>query len=200
MNIRDKNMITLTEHLRDRISFGFTVNNTTSNKIILFDLDDTIIHTTAEIRLFKDGKFIRNISNQEFNNYTLQRGEHFDFGEFDDPNILAREEFTSYWKTLKREYNKGTHVGILTARSDSKMIKQFFIDRGIRIKDELVIAINDPLLGLKGTIQERKAEAISVLANAGYDLFIFFDDNEPNLEAAKKLEKQYNIKVQTVKV
>lgn len=193
-------MISLREHLRDRIHAGFTVNNTQSNKIILFDLDDTIIHTTAEIMIMKDGKMVKRISNSEFNNYTLKDGETFDFGEFDDPNILANEKFTKYWNTLKREYRKGTHIGILTARSNAAMIRRFFISRGIRIKDELIIAINDPSLGLTGSIQERKAEAIKILANGGYDLFIFFDDNEPNLQAAKKLEKNYDIKVQTVKV
>lgn len=193
-------MISLREHLRDRIQAGFTVNNTQSNKIILFDLDDTIIHTTAEILIMKDGKMVKRISNSEFNNYTLKDGETFDFGEFDDPNILANEKFTKYWNTLKREYRKGTHIGILTARSNAAMIRRFFISRGIRIKDELIIAINDPSLGLTGSIQERKAEAIKILANGGYDLFIFFDDNEPNLQAAKKLEKNYDIKVQTVKV
>jgi hypothetical protein len=193
-------MISLREHLRDRIQAGFTVNNTQSNKIILFDLDDTIIHTTAEIMIMKDGKMVKRISNSEFNNYTLKDGETFDFGEFDDPNILANEKFTKYWNTLKREYRKGTHIGILTARSNAAMIRRFFISRGIRIKDELIIAINDPSLGLTGSIQERKAEAIKILANGGYDLFIFFDDNEPNLQAAKKLEKNYDIKVQTVKV
>ena len=193
-------MISLKEHLKDRIQIGFTVNKTRSNKIILFDLDDTIIHTTAEIMIMKGDKLIRHISNTEFNNYTLKPGESYNFGEFDDPNILAKEEFTPYWNTLKREYNKGTHIGILTARGDCKMIKQFFDSKGIRIKDELIIAINDPSLGLTGTIQERKAEAIKILADGGYSLFIFFDDNEPNLQAAKKLERQYNIKVQTVKV
>ena len=193
-------MISLREHLRDRIQAGFTVNNTQSNKIILFDLDDTIIHTTAEIMIMKDGKMVKRISNSEFNNYTLKDGETFDFGEFDDPNILANEKFTKYWNTLKREYRKGTHIGILTARSNAAMIRRFFISKGIRIKDELIIAINDPSLGLTGSIQERKAEAIKILANGGYDLFIFFDDNEPNLQAAKKLEKNYDIKVQTVKV
>jgi hypothetical protein len=193
-------MISLNKHLKDRISTGFTVNKMKSNKIILFDLDDTIIHTTAEIMIMKGDKIIRHISNTEFNNYTLKPGETFNFGEFDDPDILSREAFTPYWDTLKREYNKGTHIGILTARSNCDMIKNFFLKNGIRIKDELIIAINDPKLGLSGTIQERKAEAISILANGGYDLFIFFDDNEPNLKAAKRLEKQYNIKVQTVKV
>ena len=40
------------------------------------------------------------------------------------------------------------------------MIKKFLLDNGIRIKDELVMAINDPKLGLSGTIQQKKAEAI----------------------------------------
>lgn len=193
-------MIPLREHLKDKIQFGFTVNKTQSNKIILFDLDDTIIHTTAEILIMKDGKPLRHITNTEFNNYVLKPGESFSFDEFDDPNILANEKFTKYWKTLKTEYNKGTHIGILTARSNCQMIYQFFRNKGIRIKEELVIAINDPELGLKGTIQEKKAEAIRILAASGYNLFIFFDDNESNLETAKKLEKPYNIKIQTVKV
>lgn len=193
-------MISLKEHLRDKISAGFTVNKTISDKIILFDLDDTIIHTTAEIYIVKAGKRVRKMSNGEFNDYILKPGESFDFGEFDDPNILANSAFTKYWDTLKREYRKGTHIGILTARSNCDMIKQFFLDNGIRIKDELVMAINDPSLGLKGSIQQRKSEAIGILANAGYKLFVFFDDNKANLESAKELENSYDITVKTVKV
>lgn len=188
------------EHLKDRIQQGFTVGNTTSNKIILFDLDDTIIDTIAEIGVVKGGKVIKRLPNAEFNDYVLGPGESFDFGEFDDPILLDKSPFTKYWNTLKREYRKGTHIGILTARSDCRMIKEFFLKNGIRIKDELVIAINDPSLGLKGSIQEKKTEAIRILAGVGYDNFIFFDDNEPNLKSAKSLESQLNIKVTTVKV
>lgn len=188
------------EHLKDRIQQGFTVGNTTSNKIILFDLDDTIIDTIAEIGVVKGGKVIKRLPNSEFNDYVLGPGESFDFGEFDDPILLDQSPFTKYWNTLKREYKKGTHIGILTARSDCRMIKEFFLKNGIRIKDELVIAINDPSLGLKGSIQEKKTEAIRILAGVGYDNFIFFDDNEPNLKSAKALESQLNIKVTTVKV
>ena len=193
-------MISLVEHLRERIHVGFTVNQTVSNKIILFDLDDTIIHTTAKISVFKNGECIKKLTNAEFNDYTLKPGESFGFEEFNDFDILSTSKFTPYWETLKREYKKGTHIGILTARQNCCMIRKFFMNNGIRIKSELVMAINDPQLGLNGTIQERKAEAIGILADAGYKLFIFFDDNEPNLKAAKKLEKEYNIKVQTVKV
>lgn len=193
-------MISLKTHLKNKIKPGFTVNNTTSNRIILFDLDDTLIHTTAEILLKKDNKVVKKISNTEFNDYVLKPGESFNFAEFDDPKILASSKFTKYWNTLKREYNKGTHIGILTARSDCDMIKKFLLDNGIRIKDELVMAINDPKLGLSGTIQQKKAEAIKILANAGYNTFIFFDDNEGNLQSAKKLESEQHITVKTVKV
>ena len=193
-------MISLKEHLKDQIQAGFTVNKTMSDKIILFDLDDTIIHTTAEIYVIKGGKRIKKLTNTEFNNYVPKSGETFDFDEFNDPDILASSQFTKYWNTLKREYAKGTHIGILTARSDSDMIKKFFLNNGIRIKDELVIAINDPDLGLNGTIQQKKAEAIGILANAGYKLFIFFDDNEPNLKAAKTLENEYDITIKKFKV
>lgn len=193
-------MKTLTEHLKDKIKFGFTVANSKSDKIILFDLDDTIINTTAEITLYKNGEFVRSMSNSEFNDYVLKTGESFGFEQFSDQEILYKETFTPYWNTLKREYRKGTHIGILTARSDSKMIKRFFLSRGISIKDELVIAVNDPLLGLKGSIQDRKTEAITILADAGYNTFIFFDDNLPNLNSAKKLENKLNIKVHTVHV
>lgn len=188
------------EHLKDRIQQGFTVGQTTSNKIILFDLDDTIIDTIAEIGVVKGGKVIKRLPNAEFNDYVLGPGESFDFGEFDDPTLLDKSPFTKYWNTLKREYKKGTHVGILTARGDSRMIKDFFLKNGIRIKDELVMAINDPSLGLKGSIQEKKTEAIRILASVGYDTFVFFDDNEPNLKSAKELEKRLPIKVTTVKV
>lgn len=193
-------MKTLTEHLKDKIQFGFTVANSKSDKIILFDLDDTIINTTAEITLYKNGEFVRSMSNSEFNDYVLKVGESFGFEQFSDQEILYKETFTPYWNTLKREYRKGTHIGILTARSDSKMIKRFFLSRGINIKDELVIAVNDPLLGLSGSIQDRKTEAINILADAGYNTFIFFDDNLPNLNSAKKLENKLNIKVHTVHV
>lgn len=193
-------MISLKTHLKNKIKPGFTVNKTSSNKIILFDLDDTLIHTIAEIILKRNNKVIKKLSNAEFNDYIPKSGESFDFVEFDDPNILASSKFTKYWDTLKREYNKGTHIGILTARSDCNMIKEFLLNNGIRIKDELVMAINDSKLGLSGTIQQRKSEAIGILAKAGYDTFIFFDDNEANLKYAKKLEKQYNIIVHTIKV
>ena len=76
----------------------------------------------------------------------------------------------------------------------------FFKNHGVIIKKELVFAINDPKLGLKGnTIEDRKANAIKRLIDWGYKTIVFFDDNVNNLKSAKKLEDKYDIKIHTVK-
>ena len=43
--------------------------------LVIFDIDDTLLHTTAKIKVVKDGQVIRDLTNQEFNNYQLQPGE-----------------------------------------------------------------------------------------------------------------------------
>lgn len=171
-----------------------------NKKIILFDVDDTLIHTTACILVKKKGKYVKKLTNKEYNNYKLNPGEEFDFKEFDDYKLLDNEQLTPYFETLKREYNKGTHIGIITARGNCKMIKVFLLKKGIDIKDNLIFATDDPGLCLHGTIQERKAEVISILYKRGYKKFIFFDDNEGNLKSAKALEEILDIDVITKKV
>jgi len=178
----------------------FTAGGTTSQKIILFDVDDTLIETTAKIGIKKGSRIVDKIDNKEFNDYRLKPGEEFDFQEFNDPNILYKEKFTPYWETLKREYRKGTHIGILTARSIGESIRKFFLNNGIDIKPELVFAVGDPKYPFQGTVQERKAKTIELLYKIGYKEFVFFDDNEGNLEEAKRLEHKFDIKIHTVKV
>jgi hypothetical protein len=187
--------------LRDYILEQFTVAGTQSDKILLFDVDDTLIKSDVKVHVIKNGEVIKKLSSTEYNSYKLQPGESFDYSEFEDEDILNnRSVFLKYWDTLQREYKDGTHIGILTARSNKDMFYRFFKSNGITIKNELVFAINDPKLNLKGsTIEDRKAEVIKRLAKWGYRTMVFFDDNEANLKTAKKLEKSCDIKIHTVK-
>ena len=178
----------------------FTVAGTTSDKLLIFDVDDTLIHTSAKIWVMKGGKRIKTLTNSEYNDYKLERGEEFDYREFNDPKILNKETFTKYWSTLKREYRDGTHISILTARNDADMVRRFFLRNGIDIKAELVFAVGDPRLGLTGSVQEKKAKVIRDLVALGYRTLVFFDDNEGNLKAAKELESELpGVKIHTVK-
>lgn len=178
----------------------FTVAGTESNKILLFDVDNTLIDSDVKVYVMKDDKLVKKISSTEYNSYKLQPGEYFDYTEFESEDILNNKSvFLKYWDTLQREYRKGTHIGILTARNNKDMFFRFFKNNGIEIKKELVFAISDPKIRLKGeTIEDRKAEVIKKLARWGYQTIVFFDDNLENLRTAKKLEKVCNIKVHTV--
>lgn len=188
-------------NLRDYILEKFSVAGNESDKILLFDVDNTLLESDVKVHVVKGGKILRKLSSAEYNSYKLQPGEDFDYVEFEDPKILNNKSiFLKYWDTLQREYKNGTHIGILTARSNSDMFYDFFKNHGVTIKKELVFAINDPKLGLKGnTIEDRKANAIKRLIDLGYKTIVFFDDNVNNLKSAKKLEDKYDIKVHTVK-
>lgn len=187
-------MIPLSKYLDKQ----FTVARTISKKILLFDVDDTLIHTTARIGIRKDGEIVKWISNDVYNTYKLKKGEKFDYSEFSDPKILRKETFTKYWDTLKREYAKGTHIGIITARPIGNEIRKFFLKNGVDIKKELVFAVGDPNYPFQGSVQEKKAHTIEFLSKLGYETFIFFDDNEENLKSAKAMER-LGIKIHTVK-
>lgn len=184
--------------LYDYIKKDWSVAGTKSSKLLIFDLDDTLIYTTANINVVKNDKVIKTLTNNEFNEYELGPGESFDFSEFADPKILKKEKFTQYWETLKREYNRGTHISIITARPDATMIREFFLHNGIDIKQELVFAVGTHDFMYKGTVAQKKAKVIKLLSRLGYDTMIFFDDNEANLRAAKRLENS-KLKIHTVK-
>ena len=188
-------MIPLSTYIKKN---GWTVAGSKSSKLLVFDVDDTLINTSARIFVRRNDKLVKTLTNSEYNTYKLRPGEWFDYSEFADPEILSKETFTKYWDTLKREYNKGTHISIITARNDANMIREFFLKNGIDIKQELVFAVGNRDYMYHGTVAERNAKTIKLLAKLGYKTLIFFDDNEENLRAVKELEND-NLNIHTVK-
>ena len=187
--------------LRDYIQSNrpFTVRGGQKDRILIFDIDDTILKSNATVDVYKNDKVVRQLSSSEFNTYKLKPGEQFDFTSFNSAESLITAELLPYWNTLVREYKKGTHVGIITARSDKYAIQKFLLYNNIDIKEPLIIAVNDKHSYYYGNVAERKRQAIEELIHVGYNTFVFFDDNTDNLRYAKSLEKDYDIKVKTIK-
>ena len=104
--------------------------------LTIFDIDDTLFHTTAKIKVVKDGKVIKSLTNQEFNSYKLQPGEQFDFGEFRNAEKFRRESqpiapMIAKLKAILR--NAGdSKVIMLTARAD-------FDDKELFLKTFLIL-------------------------------------------------------------
>lgn len=174
-----------------------------SATLAVFDLDDTLIISDAKIQVLdaKTGKVIKSLTPAEFNFFKPDKKVNLSFGEFEDYDILKKSTFIpEILEKLLAFYNSGVHVSIVTARSNTNMIRKFFLENGIDIHPELVIAVNDPRFGFKGSIAQKKKEALHGLVEQGYSDFIFFDDNHENLQLAKEIEKEKDVKVKTVKV
>lgn len=188
--------MTLEESLRTHKPF--TAGGTISNKLLIFDIDDTIIYSNASVKIYKNNRLIKTISSSEYNTYVLKPGESYDFSNFESGILLSQAKLTKYWYTLKREYNKGTHICILTARSNKKMIREFFLKKKIDIKPDLIFCTTASDFPYGGNVSERKAAVIEQLHKVGYKTFVFFDDNVNNLKSAKLLETSEDIKIYTV--
>lgn len=174
-----------------------------SEKLAIFDLDDTLIISAAKIKVLnpKNGKVLKELTPAEFNHYVHNPKHTLSFADFEDADVLRKSTFImDIMEKLLGFYNSGVHVGIVTARSSSSLIRNFFLENGIDVHPDLVIAVNDPQYKFTGNIAEKKKQAIHQLVETGYRDFIFFDDNEENLVLAKEVEKEKDVKVKTIKV
>jgi hydroxymethylpyrimidine pyrophosphatase-like HAD family hydrolase len=180
-----------------------TIKGSQPERLVMFDLDDTLIISDAKIKVLdpKTQQVIKELTPAEFNFFKPSKKAVLSFEDFESADVLKKAEFIQHvYEKLKEYYRKGIHVGIVTARSSSKLIRQFFLENGIDIHPDLVIAVNDPQYKYTGSVAQKKKQAIHSLVEQGYRDFIFFDDNDENLQLAKEVEKEKDVKVETIKV
>ena len=180
----------------------------TRRSIHVFDLDDTLIRTEAQVRVVDGtGSQIRSLTPAEFTTYALAEGEAFDFRDFGNVGILARGVVLKYTRTIiDTIMARGTRsdFGILTARGDKRLHAPFLIRLfqglfGIRLKNALIFNLSDErFIRHKGeqyaklSVPERKALVIGQdLAARGYNDISLYDDSRENLNAFKVIQKTF---------
>ncbi len=177
----------------------FTVLEAKNLGLTIFDIDDTLFRTTAQIKVVKDGKIIKSLNNQEFNTYKLQPGESFDFGEFQNAEKFNRESIPiePMIAKLKAIINNAgdSKVIMLTARSDFDN-KELFLDtfRKYGIDMDRVHVHRAGNLG--GSPSQNKAVWIRKYLNTGdYARVRLYDDAMSNIKMFINLQQEYpNIK------
>ncbi len=120
--------------------------------IHLFDLDDTLITTSARIWVVDgDGKPIKSLLPAEFTGYRPKMDEAFDFHEFSDLGILSRGIVVKYTKSIIDailKHGTRSYFGILTARPEKNLHAAFLIRLfrslfGIQLAKEHIFAVSD---------------------------------------------------------
>jgi hypothetical protein len=101
-----------------------TESFTSGKGLTIFDIDETLMKTFAQIHVVKGGQIIKKLTNQEFNSYTLNPDETFDFGEFrsaelfNKTSIPIQKNIKKLIAITKNSLKAGSKVIMLTARGD----------------------------------------------------------------------------------
>ena len=163
-------------------------------KLVVFDIDDTLVHTQTKVHVVKDGNVVNSLNSHDFTHYKLQPGESFDFEDFRN----AREFFEKskpiipMMRQLKQDIATGNKVVMVTARADFDD-KELFLDTfrkyGVDMNKVHVYRAGNLK---KGSTEERKKIIIkNLLDKENYSKAIMYDDAKPNLHSFMELKKIY---------
>ena len=174
-----------------------------ASKIVVFDLDDTLVITDAKIKVYdKDTGDSYSMTPEEFNDYERKPSHDVDFDDFKSLEIMKAGKLIEYYlKIFKEAYKLKLAVGIVTARDDREMIYKWLKEHiGFRIDKDLIFAVNDPVHRYKGSVSDRKKAAFRELIDMGYKDMQFYDDDTANLVLVKSLENEYeDVSISTIK-
>jgi FMN phosphatase YigB (HAD superfamily) len=185
-----------------------------NKNLVVFDIDDTLVRTNSNIiKRYHDGTEKR-LSSEEFAKDTNDGIFEYDFSEFEDANkikhgILSGTPLIKNLKILDHYANMGYEIAFLTARSKEDLIYNTLLkflkfrnkdgeleDIIGKLSKELSVAIEDKkYAGIFKSAKhsDKKAEVLSDYCEI-FDNVVFIDDDEKNLEAAKKLNRP-NLKI-----
>ena len=167
--------------------------------LTIFDIDDTLLQTFAEIKVVKKGKVIKSITGTQYNDYKLKRGESFDFSEFrnsrhfyDTSRPIGRMMGTAkaILKNIKKK--RGSRVIILTARADFD-IKELFLAtfRKFGLDIDNIYVERSGNLGQGNPASQKKTIIKRYLNSNKYSRMRLFDDSKANIDMFVGLKKEY---------
>jgi hypothetical protein len=183
-------------------NYSSSVDEYSNGWLTIFDIDDTLFHTTAMIRVRNSitNKSIRSLTPAQYNSYALGANEKFDYTEFKDAAKFYKES-EPIGKMMRRaklilasaKKYPNSRVIILTARTDldSKSIfLKTFRKHGFDIDNVRVERAGN--LDSKDSGASRKAMIIRKYLNTKtFSKVRFFDDDRDNLKAFLKLSREY---------
>jgi hypothetical protein len=165
----------------------------------IFDIDDTLFHTNALIVVKKDGGPVKELTNQEFNNYTLGPGEEFDFEQFRDAKKFRKESLPMDRMIEKakiivdRQRSPLSKTIIITARANFDDKNEFlakFKDHGFPI-DKVYVERAGNMVGDEVPAIRKAIIVRDYLNSNNYIKTRMFDDSMSNLKAFLSLQKEY---------
>jgi hypothetical protein len=176
----------------------FITEQSNGKGLTIFDIDETLFRTKALVKIMKDGKLVRTLDNQQYNEYKIKPGETYDYGEFRSAEIF-HDTSIPIWSMIKKAkaiiknaVNVGSKVIIVTARPDFDN-KNKFLDtfRRYGIDIDKVYVERSGNLNLGSSAKNKRFIFHKYLRGGKYERVRFFDDAMPNITMFKALAKNY---------
>jgi len=176
------------QYLQEAAGMGLTV----------FDIDDTLFQTKAKIKVVKDGKVVKTLTNREFNSHKLQQGETYDFGQFKDADLFEKTStpigrmIAKAKAIIRNATARGSKVIVSTARSDMDNKETFLKalqSHGINVDNIYVERAGNFQLG--SSAKNKKVVFRKYLRSGAYNRIRFFDDDMNNIRSFLSLAKEY---------
>ncbi len=164
-------------------------------KLVIFDIDDTLVHTATKVHVIRDNQVVKSLNSHEFTHYKLQPEEQFDFGAFSDAKEFAEQSkpIIPMIEQLNNDINTGNKVVMVTARADfdnKELFLNTFRKYGVDMNHAHVYRSGN--MTNKIPIEEKKKIIIRNLLDAvPYTKAIMYDDALPNLDSFVSLKKEY---------
>jgi RimJ/RimL family protein N-acetyltransferase len=167
----------------------------TPSKLVIFDIDDTLVHTQTKVHVVKNGQVVNSLNSHEFTHYKLQPGEQFDFENFRNAHDFFHKSkpIIPMLNQLKQDIATGNKVVMVTARADFDD-RELFLDtfRKYGVDMGKVHVYRAGNMTGKMQTEEKKKIIIRELLNKGrYTKAIMYDDAEPNLQSFVELKAEY---------
>ena len=164
-------------------------------KLVIFDIDDTLVHTQTKVHVVKDGRITHSLNSHEFTHYKLEPGEKFDFENFRNAHDFFHNSkpILPMIAQLKADIDTGNKVVMVTARADFDD-RELFLDtfRKYGVDMNKVHVYRAGNMPNKIQTEEKKKIIIRNLLNqAHYTKAIMYDDAVPNLESFVELKQEY---------
>jgi mRNA-degrading endonuclease YafQ of YafQ-DinJ toxin-antitoxin module len=159
---------------------------TIHNTCVVFDLDDTLIKSEGLVYVYKNDKFIKTLTSQEFSNYRKKSDEILDFSDFRDGSLIVNALKYKAWPTLQKLYNDNIEIYILTGRNEllQPHIHKLLKNNKINIKLDHIITIGDNRGDINIALEKKK---ILKKMSKYYDKIFFFDNDKINIKLASTI-------------
>lgn len=175
--------------------------------LFIWDIDETLMQTSAKIYVRKNGQLVRALTNTEYNSYAKQPDETLDFSEFRRADIFKQtsKPYMSIMRIASRLLrvtlnNPESRMIIVTARADFDDRETFlntFRQYGLNMRHIYVERSGN--LGLP-TAEGKRVVIEKHLTSGQYKHATLFDDANENLSMFLGLQKKYpNIKFHAYK-